>query len=170
MTIYGFNYIIIFFAKSSQANAVSTHILQKISVFFSKTFLGISKMDKKNVQISFSEKSFRKILNLDHNEKLASGRKKHFFKIVTIKFLYFSKMNLDIFVYGYIMDTLKEQKEQLFFFCDLCDFKCCKKYNFERHQSTDKHKWIHNVSKMDTKKRAKEQHEKYYCECGKEYK
>jgi hypothetical protein len=79
-------------------------------------------------------------------------------------------MDLDIFIYGYIMDTKKEQKEQSKFICNLCDFKCCKKYNFERHQLTDKHKWIHNVSKMDTKKRAKEQNEKYNCECGKEYK
>ena len=68
------------------------------------------------------------------------------------------------------MDTLKEQKEQFIFECYLCDFKCSKKYNLVRHQSTDKHRWIHNVSKMDTKKRAKEQPEKYSCECGKQYK
>ena len=71
------------------------------------------------------------------------------------------------------MDTLKEQKEQLEYVCILCDFKCFKKYNFERHISTDKHKRIHfghNVSKNDTSNEQKEQSICYDCECGKKYK
>ena len=64
-------------------------LFPKFSVFFSKTFLGISKMDKKNVQNRFSQKSFGKNRFCDHNEKLASHRKKSFFKFVTINFLNF---------------------------------------------------------------------------------
>jgi len=48
-------------------------------------------MDKKNVQFSFSQKSFGKNRFCDHNEKLASHHKKYFYKFVTIKFLYFKK-------------------------------------------------------------------------------
>ena len=50
----------------------------KFSDFFSKTFLGFSKMDKKNVQNQFSQKSFGKNRFCDHNEKLASQHKKSF--------------------------------------------------------------------------------------------
>ena len=71
------------------------------------------------------------------------------------------------------MDTLNEQKKEQLFECKLCDYKCSKKYNLDRHLTTDKHKWIHfghNVSKMDTKNEQKEHHQKYICECGKQYK
>jgi len=76
---------------------------------------------------------------------------------------------------GYIMDTKKEQNEQLYFVCKNCDYKCFKKYNFERHVATDKHKWIHFGYILDTKNEQNEQNEnygnkKYVCECGKEYK
>ena len=74
------------------------------------------------------------------------------------------------------MDTFKEEKEEKKsspFFCEKCDFICSKKYNYDRHAATDKHKRIHfgyNVSILDTKKEQKEQIQNYLCECGKQYK
>jgi len=73
------------------------------------------------------------------------------------------------------MDTKKEQNEQQCFICKKCDYKCFKRYNFERHVATDKHKWIHFGYILDTKNEQNEQNEKYankkyMCECGKEYK
>jgi hypothetical protein len=76
------------------------------------------------------------------------------------------------------MDTKKEQKEQkeqIQYFCKKCDFKCFKKYNFERHILTGKHSRIHFGYILDTKKEQKEQilsygHDCYKCECGKDYK
>ena len=70
------------------------------------------------------------------------------------------------------LDTKNEQKTSINFFCIKCDYKCSRKSNFDRHISTNKHKWIHNVSKMDTKTESNEQNEqikKYKCICGKEY-
>ena len=76
------------------------------------------------------------------------------------------------------MDTKNEQNEQneqFLFFCKKCDYKCCKKYNFDRHTGTDKHLRIHFGHNLDTKKEQNEQisengNKKFLCECGKEYK
>lgn len=35
-----------------------------------------------------------------------------------------------------------EQKTSFNFYCKKCNYKCCKKYNYERHISSDKHKKI----------------------------
>ena len=63
------------------------------------------------------------------------------------------------------MIHLKCQKKDTFFTCELCNFKCSKKSNFNSHLLTRKHKnseMIHNdVSKMP---------KIYACECGKKYK
>jgi len=59
------------------------------------------------------------------------------------------------------------------FYCKNCDYKCCKKYNFDRHLSTDKHKNTHfgyNVSILDTQNEQNEQPTHFTCECGKQYK
>jgi len=69
-----------------------------------------------------------------------------------------------------------EQNEQKIFICKLCDFKTCKKNNYNRHILTLKHK---NLSNSDTivtnsdKNEQKEQKEPIYnfeCDCGKKYK
>jgi hypothetical protein len=69
----------------------------------------------------------------------------------------------------------KEQKEQNQYFCKKCDFKCFKKYNFERHNLTGKHSRIHFGYILDAKKEQKEQNfiygqEIFKCDCGREYK
>jgi hypothetical protein len=64
------------------------------------------------------------------------------------------------------MDTFNEQNEQkgaTKFFCKKCDYICCSKYNFTRHNSTQKHTRIH----LDQKD---EQTSNYACKCGKIYK
>ena len=76
------------------------------------------------------------------------------------------------------MDTKtskNEQKEQTVFFCKKCDYKCSKKYNYDRHILTGKHSRIHFGYILDTKTSKNEQikkdgHDFYKCECGKEYK
>lgn len=64
------------------------------------------------------------------------------------------------------MDTFNEQNEQKGankFFCKKCDYICSSKYNFIRHNSTQKHARIH----LDQKD---EQTSNYVCKCGKIYK
>ena len=63
------------------------------------------------------------------------------------------------------MLTKKEQKNASIFFCEKCNFKCCKKSNYEKHLSTRKH----NILTFLTEKEQKMPH--YICHsCDKEYK
>jgi len=52
------------------------------------------------------------------------------------------------------------------FICEICDFSCCKKCNYDKHLTTRKH--INNDASLH-KKSEIEQYKKYKCECGKEY-
>jgi hypothetical protein len=63
----------------------------------------------------------------------------------------------------------KEGKRgQLGYVCDKCDYKCCKKYNWERHLLTSKHLQVTESDHEVTEKGQKGQ--KNQCEnCGKEY-
>jgi hypothetical protein len=66
------------------------------------------------------------------------------------------------------METLgkeqKEQKEQHEYFCEKCNFKCCKKFNWSRHLMTSKHK------ESNFGKEKKEQKEQInICKCGQTY-
>ena len=64
-------------------------------------------------------------------------------------------------------DTHITSKNVNKFVCELCDFKCCKKGDLNRHLTTPKHKMIHN----DTNNTSKhiETIPTYMCECGKIY-
>jgi hypothetical protein len=57
------------------------------------------------------------------------------------------------------------------YWCEYCDYKCCKKYNWDKHLSTSKHKSMSNGDIMLTKSGKKwQEKEKYQCEnCGKQY-
>ncbi len=50
------------------------------------------------------------------------------------------------------------------FHCETCDYSCSRKYDYDKHLSTRKHKMIVNGSNLSEKI-----DKKYYCECGKSY-
>lgn len=56
------------------------------------------------------------------------------------------------------------QKNEQIFVCEHCDFKCCNKFNFNRHLSTRKHSDSLNGNLAEIKKTS------IVCKCGKEYK
>ena len=66
------------------------------------------------------------------------------------------------------MDTIKTPKTPTKFICEKCDFKCCKKSDWDRHISRSKHILNMNGYKNDIKKDQKTP-QKCECECGKEY-
>jgi len=55
--------------------------------------------------------------------------------------------------------------------CEKCDFKCCKKSNYDKHMATRKHKNESEGYKKDIKKCRKmpEHNMECFCECGKKY-
>ena len=53
------------------------------------------------------------------------------------------------------------------FCCDLCDFKCYKQSDWDRHRKTIKHAHRVNGNKMETAETQK--NAKYVCNCGKKY-
>jgi hypothetical protein len=54
------------------------------------------------------------------------------------------------------------------FYCEYCDYKCCKKYNWDKHISTTKHKSATNSNNLATDEWQKGQ---FKCEkCDKKYK
>ena len=59
----------------------------------------------------------------------------------------------------------KEQKSVYKFTCNICNFKCSKKYNYNKHLLTTKHKMLENVGK-----KIPETATIFKCECGNEYK
>ena len=50
------------------------------------------------------------------------------------------------------------------FYCEKCDFKCCKKGDYNRHILTSKHKMLTNVAGENINDNIK-----FKCVCGKEY-
>jgi ferritin len=64
------------------------------------------------------------------------------------------------------MPNEKVPKNATKFFCDICDFKCCKESNYNSHLLTRKHKFLTNPNEK-MPKNADKNHE---CECGKHYK
>jgi hypothetical protein len=57
----------------------------------------------------------------------------------------------------------KMPKNAEFFFCEICDFKCSKKSNWNKHISTQKHKILINPNEKNA-------HINFSCNCGKIYK
>ena len=70
-------------------------------------------------------------------------------------------------------DDQKVAKVSQKFYCILCDYKCIKKSNFEKHLSTEKHKkrlLDDQIMTNDDLKVAKVAQPLFTCECGKKYK
>ena len=66
------------------------------------------------------------------------------------------------------MENAFYAKNASFFVCENCDFKCCNKYDYNRHLSTRKHKSQSQGNEMEKMENAK--NAKYLCSCKKEYK
>jgi hypothetical protein len=66
----------------------------------------------------------------------------------------------------------KGKNGQSVYCCEKCNYKCCKKYSWERHISTSKHIESTNVNCLATKSTNFGQNGQRYCceNCGKEYK
>ena len=54
-----------------------------------------------------------------------------------------------------------EQNEQIFFICKICNYKTCKKNNFNRHNSTQKH--IRNHLAINGNKNEQNEQNKFSC-------
>ena len=70
-------------------------------------------------------------------------------------------------------DDQKVAKVAQKFYCILCDYKCIKKSNFEKHLSTEKHKkrlLDDQIMTNDDQKVAKVAQLLFTCECGRKYK
>ena len=63
------------------------------------------------------------------------------------------------------MITENNAKNAIKFYCEKCDFICCKKSNYEKHCLTRKHQINYN----ELPKKEQKMPKKYYCNCGKEY-
>jgi len=61
----------------------------------------------------------------------------------------------------------KSPKISKFFYCDICDYKCCKQSDFNKHLITTKHINAYQNLHNDLHKNLQK---KYKCNCGKEYK
>ncbi len=64
------------------------------------------------------------------------------------------------------MPNAKNAKNAKLYNCELCDFNCSKKSNFDKHLSTDKHKILTNPNGENANPTA----EDFICLCGKTYK
>ena len=63
------------------------------------------------------------------------------------------------------MLTEKSSKVVKKFYCEICDYSCSRKYDYDKHLSTRKHKMLINAN-ISIPKNDKI----YFCECGKSYK
>ena len=63
------------------------------------------------------------------------------------------------------MTTKKNSKKTPLFVCEICDFKCFKHNEFNRHLETIKHKRLHDT----TNKTPNNELKKFSCICGKKY-
>jgi hypothetical protein len=61
----------------------------------------------------------------------------------------------------------KSPKTSHKFYCEYCDYKCCKQSEYNKHTLTTKHKNLQNPTLNPTKKISKTE---YNCSCGKAYK
>jgi len=70
-----------------------------------------------------------------------------------------------------VNDSKKSQKVASFYCCQKCDYSTCKKNDYSKHLSTDKHKKATNGSKMVVNDSEKSPKVAFYtCDCGKLYK
>ena len=67
-------------------------------------------------------------------------------------------------------DLVKEQTTANKYYCKLCEYNAVKKFNYERHILTDKHKVNCELVKKEQKFISDKKINNFYnCECGKKY-
>jgi hypothetical protein len=72
--------------------------------------------------------------------------------------------------FGDNLGAKKGKKGQIDYICEKCDFKCSKKYGWERHLMTSKHQMETFGDILGAKKGKKEQNDDYICDrCNKIY-
>ncbi len=68
------------------------------------------------------------------------------------------------------LPCINENKTKNNYHCDVCDYTCSKKYNWDKHLHTSKHVAEINGNELETKSGKKWQIQEYACKCGKKYK
>ena len=94
---------------------------------------------------------------------------------MTIKFFYFwGKRFRSFSMYLYMIqnDTQKASKNIRNFVCDVCDYSCSKKGDWNRHILRPKHIKLTNMIQQDTENDSKDIDtlNQYMCNCGNTYK
>lgn len=64
------------------------------------------------------------------------------------------------------MDTNLMPKNAIKFYCETCDFKCCKQSNYDKHLLTSKHINRYKMIQKDTILIPKNAARQYVCDCG----
>ena len=105
----------------------------------------------------FLKKLGYSLLYLIHDTEKREIRSKRASRFFCIKFFSFYSMES----FSKKSNEQNEPDEQSKFWCELCDYKCSTKFNFNRHLLTDKHKMIHCEN---------EQMSNFICLCGNKYK
>ena len=59
----------------------------------------------------------------------------------------------------------KSNKNNIEYYCEKCNFKCCKKFNWDRHIHTPKH-----LTVLSGKEQKEQKEQIYTCICGKQFK
>jgi len=67
------------------------------------------------------------------------------------------------------MFTIKTPKNSKKLICEICDFRCCKTQDYNRHLSTRKHEMLTHVD-INIDNKIQKNSKAFECECGKEYK
>ena len=71
-----------------------------------------------------------------------------------------------------ILENANYAKKRKEFNCINCDFTCFNKYDYQRHERTDKHKYSLNGNKMELLENANYANYalSYFCDCKKDFK
>ena len=77
-----------------------------------------------------------------------------------------------MYLYMIQNDTQKASKSIAKFVCDVCDYSCCKRGDWNRHITRPKHVKLANMIQQDTENDAKDANtlNQYICNCGNTYK
>jgi hypothetical protein len=112
-------------------------------------------------------RTFGKTVVLLHNEKLASADFLNIFYFVIIIFNYFSiKVFRNIFCSLIYIKMLQKNIQNIpyKFYCNVCDYGCCKNSLYIQHLNTSKHKNATNMLQNATNI-----FQKNLCDCGKQF-